>query len=710
MLAAILLNLVGVAQTRLPPRTPEVVYLVDCSRSMALDRPTSRLDQVKQVIASAERQTTVQPRTSLYRFGDHLTAAAGPNEFSPSDDATLLRDALERLPSHFADGLPAGVVIFSDGRTTETTGFEEVAAGYRRLGVPIHVYPVGNPVAGDVAVQDVIARRDAPAGTRLPVRVVVRSRGYAGKRAEVRIRSLAEPDRKPLATLPITLADGQQTCELLIDHGASAAQLVAEVPPLDGEAILQNNRVPFQIGARKSKIRVIYMEGTLSNEYHWVRDALVEDPNIECLAMEVNNQYAAKPILYRVNDRNRGYPTTREELFGYDVVICSDINRSAFTQEQLDWTVELVNKRGGGFAMVGGNTSFGAGFWDKTAWDGLIPVDMGGTPQAPGRGTVWGLNFKVTVPREVERHPIWRIVDDPVKNRQVLDRMPPFTGTNLVERLKPAATALGLSDKPLGNVGIMPVFSCQPYGKGRTFAMASDTTVDWGVYFERDWGEAGDNRYFRKFWRNVVQWLAENASGSNHRLRFETDKVIYRPGEPIKVSARAYDDKLEETHGYRLVLRLRRAAAPAVLQELTLDQPARDAPYQGVLTAPAAQQLAGPAGNPLASLNAAALELVAYDKERLVGQATLDVQVLDDPVELQDPQPDAARLERIARDSGGRVLHSAEELAQLRGTWSSTPGEVVVQKAPAWDHAGLWLLLLALLTADWLLRRWWGLA
>ena len=46
------------------------------------------------------------------------------------------------------------------------------------------------------------------------------------------------------------------------------------------------------------------------------------------------------------------------------MVICSDIARTAFTPEQLDWTVELVGKRGGGFAMVGGFTSFGSGGWD----------------------------------------------------------------------------------------------------------------------------------------------------------------------------------------------------------------------------------------------------------------------------------------------------------------------------------------------------------
>jgi uncharacterized membrane protein len=720
LLLLVFLNFVRVTETRLPPRPQEVVYLVDCSRSMALDRPLSRMQQVRQAIARGQARLPANPpRFSTYRFGAELAAASDPRTLEPTEDATRLLEALDRLPGHFSDGPPAGVVIFSDGRTSETAGFEEVAAGYKRLGVPLHVFAVGDRVAGDVAVQDVIAPRDAPPGTRVPVRVVVRSHGYQGRRAEVRIRSLADPRRRPLAALPITLAEGVQTHELLLEHDPTAGRLVAEVPPLDGEAILENNRLAFQVGARKPKVRVIYMEGTPNNEYRWIHEALVEDPNIECLSMEVNNQYAARPALYRVNDPSRGYPTTREELFGYDVVICSDISRMAFTQEQLDWTVELVHKRGGGFAMVGGNTSFGAGFWDKTVWDGLIPVDMGGSSNSPTRGTGWGISFYARVPKEAERHPIWRIVDDPVKNRQVVDRMPPFTGTNLIERLKPAATPLAYTDRAIGQVGVMPAFACETFGKGRTFAMAPDSTKDWGTFFERDWGEGGDNRYFRKFWRNVVTWLAENSPGGSRRLRVETDKVIYRPGQPIQVGARAYDDNLEETSRYRLVARLvppaARApgAAPpptAALQEAALAPRPGDHLYEGVLATPPLRDVPVPANNPLAGLRLLSLDVAAYDGDRVAARAALEVQVLDNPEEFQDPQPDPARLEQLARDSGGRVLHSGEELAQLLGTYGTAPGEVVVQKVPLWDHAALWALLLALLAAEWVLRRWWGLA
>ena len=42
--------------------------------------------------------------------------------------------------------------------------------------------------------------------------------------------------------------------------------------------------------------------------------------------------------------------------------------------------------------------------------------------------------------------------------------------------------------------------------------MTTNTTADWGKSFEEFWGE-GDNRYYRKFWRNVVKWLGENSLG-----------------------------------------------------------------------------------------------------------------------------------------------------------------------------------------------------
>jgi hypothetical protein len=734
VLVLILLEPVWTIETRIPGERPTAIYLVDGSRSMGLERPTTRLDQVVRDIdaAAASIAPDRRPNIERYRFGRGLAALDPGEVVRPIDDESRLREALERLPSRFGDTPPFGVFAFSDGRTSEPGDLEEIARGYKRLGVPIHVLPVGDAsISGDVSIRDLVVPRDAPKGSKIAVKVLVGSRGFDGHRAEVVIRPASGPDVRPLATLPLTLADGDQPTELVIEADRARSPLVAEILPLPGESVAENNSIPFQVASKSNKIRVIYMEGSADPEYAFLRDALVEDPNIECLAMSLDAQMNFQPRLHRVDDPSRGYPTTREELLGYDVVICSDIARGAFTPEQLEWTVELVAKRGGGFAMVGGHTSFGSGGWDRTAWDGMIPIDMSG--DGPGRGSqYYDGQFRVVFPPEVETHPIWRIVDDPARNRQILDRMPSFYGTNLTDRLKPASTVLGSSDRPLAglsNSGQIqarrrqaggspkppsgtPIFTVQPFGRGRSLAMSTDTTIAWGTDFERNWGE-GDNRYFRKFWRNAVTWLAENSAGSNRRLEVSTDKIVYRPGQPILVTARAFDDKLDPTDRYRLVARLLRSGstAPSTAPPLVPDSPlalrvdSRD--FAASMTVPSVDQIRRENGS---ALQTATVEVVALDGDRTIARSSLDVQLLDDSEEFRDPRPDPDRLASLARSTGGSVIRSPDELARLLEQSTEAVDKVVTSRSPAWDRPLVLSLVFALIAAEWVLRRWKGLA
>jgi uncharacterized membrane protein len=719
LLVLMLLNPVRRTELRSPPRPADMVYLVDCSKSMGLNRSGNRLEQVKDALRQCTApRSSVRP--SVFRFGRQLGAVSNFDELQADDDATLLLDALQRLPARFGADRPAGVVVFSDGRTTETSGFREAAESYRQGKMPIHVFPVSDQgILGDVVIQELVVPRSAPARTRVPVRVQIAGYGFQGRRAEIRIRSAANPWARPLAALPITLTGSPETYDLMIEPDPSSGELILEVPPLPGEAITENNQVAFRIASQIKKLRVIYMEATLGDEYHWLRDALVEDPTIECLPIEVQTQYTSKQRLERVGDPGRGYPQTREELFHYDVVICSDINRGAFTQQQLDWTVDLVFQRGGGFAMIGGNTSFGAGGWDRTVWDQLIPVKMSGDRSNSYGRTYGGGAFRVLVPSKVERHPIWRIAEDPLENMAILNSMPPFYGTNLIDRVKPGATVLGITDRPLPLAGVMPIFACQAYGRGRTFAMTTDTTVTWGQDFESQWGEGeGDNRYFRKFWRNVVKWLGENSVGGNRRVRVDTDKIIYRPGQPIQVTAHAYDDKLEETGKYRIVARLK-APAPAwspaspgsgLLQEMLLSRTTGETAYSGELNTPSLSALKTSLPGPSLSSRTALLEVTAYDQNQVVGREELEVQVLDDSAEYHDLRPDRQRLEELAQISGGKVLHNAQELSRLLDSVKPAEGDAVIARQPAWDNPIFWLMLLTLLVVEWVVRRYRGLA
>ena len=121
-------------------------------------------------------------------------------------------------PARFGGNRPAGVVVFSDGRTTETAGFKEAAEGYRKWKVPLHVLSGERP--GHQG-----RRRDSGTGDS-----AFRSAGHEGARPRA-VRQLrlqgptdrnphpaaANPWAKPLAALPVTLAGGPQTHDLMID-------------------------------------------------------------------------------------------------------------------------------------------------------------------------------------------------------------------------------------------------------------------------------------------------------------------------------------------------------------------------------------------------------------------------------------------------------------------------------------------------------------
>ena len=241
--------------------------------------------------------------------------------------------------------------------------------------------------------------------------------------------------------------------------------------------------------------------------------------------------------------------------------------------------------------------------------------------------------------------------------------------------------------------------------------MATDTTIAWGTDFEKSWGE-GDNRYFRKFWRNVVRWLTENSDGANRRLRVETDKVIYRPGQPIEVTARAYDEKLAETDRYRVVARLRRPTEERVAavrrDRCQPGPPARRPRYRGKLTAPPASEILEKPGSTVHTL---VLDVAAFDGEQVAARSSTDLQVIDDPAEFRDPRPNPAALKR-ARPGHGRTRDP-----DPRRSWRACSAGIktrsvadVVTRWPLWDTPLLWLLLLGLLSSEWILRRLKGLA
>lgn len=867
-LLVILLNPSDVSQTPGPIDRPDIFYLLDSSQSMAVGDKETRFEHAARLMREADQVTRdeAHAQVKLFRFGHRLaaiddtsalglgaegseskagdlrglnsgrllsltseaqaaelsasSATAGgkaktkQKPLAPTDSDTQLLTALRQVSSRFGRRPPAGLVLFSDGRARDEAGVEQLAAQFARLKVPVHVVPVGDTAkGGDVAIVACVVPPRARRFAEVEVQVFLRSYGYDGRRCEVSLTAPSnvegEPDRSLSPVVPVTLHDGFQSVGLSFRTDAKTRKLQVAVSTLPDEVSTTNNMFKAEVQIDRTKIRVLYIEGSsqplqpvqrgeryeVRGPYSDLQQALIEDEDIECVVLHA--PYGRNRLM-RVTEAGgvttaRGFPETVAELSAFDAIILSDVGVDSFTEQQLGWLEKWIGQRGGGLLMVGGQRSFAAGNWDDTPLAAMLPIEM-----RSDNDWLPGTQVSVLPDSQAMSHPLWTIVADEQLNRDIIGKFPSFFGANRWSGVKPnltrvlamsnltAADAPALATNPAaapittkrpsffealqknltgkkpggGGQGTEPQKSEQQsnsgqksgaptsaaltsptnqpavvvgqYGRGRTMAMAMPITSPWANDFLTKWG-SGDSKYYGKFWRNAIYWLTESSSIGRRRLVVTADKKFYRPGETIALSAAAFDEAANQTGSYKITSMIEPQTSlndlesnyspvrwpdgkpresgesgPFIAWGEEFDLPRTDAvggkpafslelPIADALTVGSASQ----------SLR---VELTAMEEFTQVDSTSLDIQILHDPFEQQNPFPNHDLLASIAKHSGGQVINESNQLAEVLRDVPMKVGIPIVKKTPLWSTWLLWTWMLGLLSVEWIWRRVVGLA
>jgi uncharacterized membrane protein len=747
VLVTIGLNPVHVSVTPGVVNRPEVHVLLDASQSMRLGSPESRWQEGTALLRGALYQQKGHADVRVYRFGERLVAvdpaALSAGELAPPNDAdTQLAAALRQLAGRLGREAPAGVVVVSDGRVRDPDKLEEMASVWRRLRVPVHVVPVGRAAeGGDVAIVAAVAPAKARKQSQVTVDVFLRSFGFAGRRAELQLQALDDGGnfRRTLTTLPVTLQDGVQPLRVAFRTEPDVKKLRLHVPPPPGDLAPSNNDFPLEIEIDRTKIRVLLLEGSVESgfnrpntaprvgdddsdaAYAPFRDALLADPDVQCTVYQVFAGGEPRRVPTRETAHlGPAFPQTAAELLAYDAIVLSNVPHTSLSEEVLGWVEEWIGKRGGGLLMAGGPRSFGAGGWAGTAVERMLPVEFQNSPD-------WDATPATLEPTGADLHPVWRLFEDERATRAALRTLPESMGRNNWVRVKPqSGTPLGAQKAGTG-AGTPPLLAVGAYGRGRTAALATPLSATWAPQFTRQWGEGTDNRHFARFARNVIYWLTEDSAIGRRRLVATTDKRFYRPGETVAVAAHTYDESANRTGRYRVeaILEPRQLLGPELPPfpvkwptsqprtssgtppgwgdpiALHLDAKTKD----HSLALPLVEAL--PEGS---SGQAFKLELTAYEGQTQIDSSSLDVQVLSDPHEQQNPLPNREFLTALAQSTGGREFIDAGALADLLKGLTVADAEQTVRRTPLWSREWLLVVLLALLAMEWFWRRWLGLA
>jgi uncharacterized membrane protein len=715
------------------------LLLLDASASMDFKGADglTRAAHAKAVREAVTDDPHLAGRVEAAWFGERLHAGVPPAATDASRKSTRIGAALrEALATGGASNLSAAVIV-SDGATQDGPAAEAMARIAASRNLPLAVMPVGvtHPVVNAGIAACMVERRAAP-NTKLPVSITVQRTNCQDQ--PVKVALVDRNTQKVIDSLILSSRPGgaeMETAELHLTTGAEPLHVIARIDPVSGEATTADNETSFTVESTEPKIRVLFMEGTEKvnrfgrNEVTMLPDGVrQEDPNIEvdALTLNVTNSVGGS-ILMRatwndpgnIRKDSRGFPRTREELFRYDLVICSDIPQVAFTKEQIEWTVELVAERGGGFIMIGGYTSFGTGLWDRTPWEKLIPVDM----SYAGAGYL-NQGIEVYWTREGRQHPILaNLAGKGESLEEILDAHPVLNGTNLIRRAKPAAVTLMRRDSESGQ----PLITVQNYGKGRTLAFTSDITEGWGAYHSTIWGpsaasvfdqgnvqnlirtdvqtgrpESGSsvapqpesNRYYRRFWTSAIHWLTEKSVAQNaSRFYGGCLAVTWADDASLDVYAIAADPALSaEISNWRAVAWVK-------------DLPAARTPLRWQTEGNRfTGRIPRPVGLPEGE-NTIVVEAVSPDQKEK-HHSEFSVRVLPCDPEASHPQPEPEVLAGLAAATGAPVLHrSADVAAWLRSRQTAADEKALTDSVPAWNRWPILAAILGLLGLEWLIRR-----
>ena len=666
-----------------------IAVVVDDSRSMSIADSDGR---TREALAVAALEGGVLAgllqrfQTRLYRLGSELTRVQGPEEIAPVEPATRIGDNLKRLATETSE-LPVGaIVLLSDGgQNTVGTGGSGISRdaleALRNRRLPVHTVGFGSEESRhDVEIEDVSVAANAIANSRIAATVSLTQRGYAGQPAKLTVRDGA----KALAEREITLAaDGRiQTEALFFSAGAAGAKsLIFSIDPLPGEENPANNAVARPILVSDAKRRILYVEGEPRWEYKFIRRAEAEDPTVQLVSMLRTSENK----IYRqgISDPGElagGFPVRPEDLFGYAGIIIGSVDAGYFTPLQQELLREYVDRRGGGILFLGGRFSLSDGGWGSSTLNDVLPTFL-----PSGNHNFHRNAATVELTAQGLDSPITQLLDDPGKNAQRWKKLTYLADYEDAGAPKPGATVL--ANLHVGRRKL-PLLITQSYGHGRTAILATGGTWRWQM------SEALGDPSHDLFWQQLLRWLVAESPGPV--VASVSERLLMDEGR-IELRAQVRDQQFERAANAQVTAHIIGPDGSNVLTDL---MPSENTPglYQTEWTAE----------KPGTYVVEVTAESAAGSQPQELGRDALTVQRENGVAENFHTEQNRRLLEQLASDTGGRYWKPSELQSLPRDISYSEAGISVRSTKELWDMPIVFLLLLGVPIAEWLLRRKWG--
>ena len=681
------------------PRSSYVAVLADDSLSMQLtDAPAgvSRLEAVKAALFAPESSFLARLaekfKTDLYGFSGEVNKLKDGSELygegTSSDPGGAISEAVKR-----SAGVPlSAIVLVTDGAANVPRDLASELRVLRARNLPVFTVGVGSTTRPmDAEMVRVNVPRRVLVGSSVNVEAFVRLSGYGATKVLIGVRE----DGRAIKTEEFSLR-GNETEAVNLEIVPSAPgthHYTFEITPLEGELTLKNNRQEALIEVIEGPLKVLYIEGEPRWELGKLREALRRnEKNVTLISIQRTgeNKFYRQGITGE-QELAGGFPQTEEELFAYQGLLLGSVEASFFTIEQLRHIEAFVARRGGGLLAIGGRLAFDGGKYAGTPVADLLPLVL--DQRAGSTADTFNPIFKAMLTARGSTHPIMRLNEDRALSQKIWNDLPLISVPEALNNVKPGATVLlearrmSSDGKQTTSTAAVPLLAQQRYGRGQALAFTASDTWRWQMKMD------SKSNAHETFWRQMLRYLV---STTPNQTEVAAERDIYGLNDTVRIIADIRDQKYHPVSDARATARVVKPSGASIVVPLSFT--ARDGAnvYAGELKAD--------------ELGRHHIELNANGSGIGTVTAQSDFMVAELNREFYDATQNADLLKRIAAETGGKyyTLDQAQSLVDDL-TYRQTDNSERVTK-DLWDMPINFLLLVALVSAEWFLRKREGLA
>lgn len=693
----------------------EVVILIDSSASMNLvddGQSATRSELAQQALERSGLLDGLEGKIAVREVRAARRALlSDADAIEGWDQATDIAGALDEVMEQVPPDQLAGVVLVSDGRHNRPGSIEDAARRYGILDAPIAVIASGSEIPPkDAAIVSVKAPDSVYLGDRVRMAAKLKFDGYRGKRAKVTLFSGEEELESREVAIPQDHHREEVRFRHVPDEGGIGEYRIV-VSGLEDERFDNNNDWSFKTVVTDARTNVLIIEGTPRWEFRYLRNLFYgrdQSVHLQSVLLEpdriVGQQEAKIPASASRpfgDSKATALPASEEEWRKFDVIIVGDLEVNALSDEQWEILRLCVTDRAALLVLIAGPRSMPHAFSSEAA-SRLIPVNY-----AASRRTYFGgkekFNFALT--NVGKSHPITAQVEGRVRNEQVWAEFPELRWRHPITGIKDGAEVLLYAEnsnkkKPVIRSGdrlnaALAEISNRRAREAENALLVTRQTGNGKVAMlltDRTWRlrEGVGDVFHHRFWGQLVRWGAgPNLRSGTKTARLGTDQLTYTGDDPVSIMARLREKNLAPIRDEELVAEIFREGEKVGTVPLNY----RDG-SNGIH-----QAKAGPyrePGNYEIRLSGSELNEELATNFRVVGSLSA--------TELAETTLNLPLLENIARLSGGRILEDGDDnLASLFLSGGETREEL--RETTLWDRWPLMLLLVILLTTEWVLRR-----